>query len=108
MGLVFCEIARLPKEPHLTFVPAAQRATMKTTSRSARRARRSGVTAVEVAVCLPVLLTMVFVLLEYSRIQLVNNLLNNACRAAARIAATDGVKHVAGPGPRSADRFHGV
>ena len=64
---------------------------MKTEPRSARRRRPRGVTAVEVAFTLPVLLTMVFVLMEYSRIQLVTNLLNSACRTAARRAATDGM-----------------
>jgi Flp pilus assembly protein TadG len=62
-----------------------------TTYRSARQRKRAGTTAVEVAVTLPVFFTFVFGIVEFSRVQLISNLLQTACRAGARYGATEGV-----------------
>lgn len=56
-----------------------------------RRALRRGTTAVEVAVILPVLFIFVFGLIEFGRLQLVSNLMNAACRNAARYGSTEGI-----------------
>ena len=56
-----------------------------------RRSKRSGTTIVEVAFVLPVFLVFVFGLVEYGRLQMVNNMLKTACRAAARMGSTDGI-----------------
>lgn len=53
--------------------------------------RRRGTTAVEVAFILPVFLTFVFAIFEYGRSVMVSNLLQCACRNAARAGATEGV-----------------
>jgi hypothetical protein len=55
-----------------------------------RRTRR-GTTTVELAVILPVLLVFLYGLIEFGRAQWVSNMLNRACRAAARYGAGDGV-----------------
>lgn len=56
-----------------------------------RSGKRWGTTAVELAVILPVFFTFVFGIIEYGRLQLVNNLLKASCRSAARLGATEGV-----------------
>ena len=60
-------------------------------SRAARRWKRCGTTAVEVALTLPVFFIFVFGTFEYGRVQLVSNLLQTACRTGARYGATEGV-----------------
>jgi len=65
---------------------------MKTsTARTARRKKRSGTTIVEVAVILPVFFVFVFGIVEFGRLQMVNNLLKAACRTASRQGSTEGV-----------------
>lgn len=51
---------------------------------------RCGTTLVESAIVLPVFLTFIFAIIEFSHAQLVNNMLNNACRTAARIGSVEG------------------
>lgn len=51
---------------------------------------RRGTTVVETAFVLPVFLTFIFAIIEFSHAQLVNNMLNNACRTAARIGSVEG------------------
>jgi Flp pilus assembly protein TadG len=51
---------------------------------------RRGTTLVESAVVLPVFLTLIFAIIEFGHAQLVNNMLNNACRTAARIGSVEG------------------
>jgi len=51
---------------------------------------RHGTTLVEFAVVLPVFLTFVLAIIEFGHAQLVNNLLNNACRTAARMGSVEG------------------
>ena len=55
-----------------------------------RKSCRLGTTTVETAVVLPVFLTLVFGIFEFGHAQLVNNVLNSACRNAARIGAVEG------------------
>jgi hypothetical protein len=62
-----------------------------TTYRKSTRARRGGTTVLEVAVVLPVFFTFVFGLVEYGRIQMVSNVIKNACRQGARYGSTEGV-----------------
>lgn len=57
--------------------------------RHAQQSRR-GTTTVETAVVLPVFLTLVFAIFEFGHAQLINNMLNSACRNAARIGAVEG------------------
>lgn len=54
------------------------------------RSRCRGTTTVETAVVLPVFLLLLFVIFEFGHAQLVNNVLNSACRNAARIGAVEG------------------
>ena len=61
-----------------------------TFNRLARRPRRDGTTIVETAIVLPVFLTFVLAIIEFGHAQLVNNMLNNACRTAARIGSVEG------------------
>ncbi len=51
---------------------------------------RRGTTTVETAVVLPVFLLLVFAIFEFGHAQLINNMLNNACRNAARVGAVEG------------------
>lgn len=55
-----------------------------------RRRDRRGTTLVETAFVLPVFFTFIFAIIEFGHAQLVNNMLNNACRTAARIGAVEG------------------
>jgi len=66
-----------------------------TTPQTIRRGKRSGTTVVEVAVILPVFFAFVFGLVEYGRLQMVNNLLKTACRTASRQGSTEGVSTAA-------------
>jgi hypothetical protein len=54
------------------------------------RLNRRGTTTVETAVVLPVFLLLLFVIFEFGHAQLINNVLNSACRNAARIGAVEG------------------
>ena len=59
--------------------------------RSRTHARhRLGTTAVETAVVLPIFLMLVFAIIEFGHAQLVNNLINSACRNGARVGAVEG------------------
>lgn len=51
---------------------------------------RSGTATVETAVVLPVYLLMLLAIVEFGHAQMVMNLLNSACRNAARIGSTEG------------------
>jgi Flp pilus assembly protein TadG len=51
---------------------------------------RRGTTIVETAVVLPVFLLLLFAIFEFGHAQLINNMLNSACRNAARIGAVEG------------------
>jgi Flp pilus assembly protein TadG len=51
---------------------------------------RRGTTTVETAVVLPVFLLLLFAIFEFGHAQLINNVLNSACRNAARIGAVEG------------------
>lgn len=51
---------------------------------------RDGTTTVEAAFVLPVFIFFVFAMIEFSHAQLVNNLLNSACRNGARLGAVEG------------------
>lgn len=62
---------------------------MITSLRKSQQAR-NGTTLVETAVVLPVFFLFVFAIIEFSHAQLVNNMLNNACRTAARMGSVEG------------------
>ena len=51
---------------------------------------RFGTTAVETAIVLPVFLTLLFAIIEFGHAQMVNNVLNSACRNGARVGAVEG------------------
>ncbi len=54
------------------------------------KATRQGTTTVETAVVLPVFLLLLFAIFEFGHAQFINNLLNSACRNAARMGAVEG------------------
>lgn len=58
--------------------------------RQRRRTDRQGTTAVEAAFVLPVFMFFVMALVELAHAQMVNNVLNSACRTAARLGSTEG------------------
>ena len=60
------------------------------TSRRNKHGDRFGTTLVETAIVLPVFLAFVFAIIEFGHAQLVNNMLNNACRTAARLGSVEG------------------
>lgn len=51
---------------------------------------RRGTTTVETAIVLPVFLLLLFAIFEFGHAQFINNMLNTACRNAARIGAVEG------------------
>jgi hypothetical protein len=51
---------------------------------------RRGTTIVETAVVLPVFLLLLLAIFEFGHAQLINNVLNSACRNAARLGAVEG------------------
>ncbi len=51
---------------------------------------RQGTTLVETAVVLPVFLFFVFAIIEFGHAQMVNNVLNSACRNGARVGSVEG------------------
>ena len=54
------------------------------------RPNRSGTTLVETAIVLPVFLFFLLAIIEFGHAQLVNNMLNSACRSGARIGSVEG------------------
>lgn len=54
------------------------------------RLLRSGTTTVETAVILPIFFMLLFAIFEFGHAQLVNNMLNTACRNGARLGAVEG------------------
>ena len=52
--------------------------------------QRRGTTLVETAIVLPVFLTFLLAIFEFGHAQMVNNMLNSACRTAARVGAVEG------------------
>lgn len=62
---------------------------MITQYRTKQRNRR-GTTLVETAIVLPVFLFFLFAIIEFAHAQLVNNMLNSACRNGARIGSVEG------------------
>jgi Flp pilus assembly protein TadG len=63
---------------------------MRTTSSEANRGRhpRSGIAAVEMAITMPVIITLLFGMLEVGRMVQINQILCNAAREGARTAST--------------------
>lgn len=57
---------------------------------SKQRRSRRGTTIVETAVVLPVFLFLLFAIIEFAHAQLVNNMLNSACRSGARVGSVEG------------------
>jgi len=60
------------------------------TRRQINQRLRHGTTLVETAIVLPVFLLFVLAIIEFGHAQLVNNMLNNACRTAARMGSVEG------------------
>ena len=60
------------------------------TRRKTNASQRHGTTLVETAFVLPVFFFFLLAIIEFGHAQLVNNMLNNACRTAARIGSVDG------------------
>ncbi|NOZ39552.1 MAG: pilus assembly protein [Planctomycetes bacterium] len=60
------------------------------TQRRTNASQRQGTTLVETAFVLPVLFFFLFAIIEFGHAQLVNNMLNKACRAGARIGSVEG------------------
>ena len=56
-----------------------------------QKSHRKGTTTVEAAIVLPVFLFFVYALIEFGHAQLVSNVLQTACREAARYGSTNGV-----------------
>ncbi len=52
--------------------------------------QRHGTTLVEAAFVLPVFFFFLLAIIEFGHAQLVNNMLNNACRTGARVGSVDG------------------
>jgi TadE-like protein len=60
-------------------------------SLASRQRRRRGTTIVEAAMVLPVFFMFLFTIIEFGHSQLVMNMLDAACRRAARYGSTNGV-----------------
>ncbi len=60
------------------------------TRRRTMKLQRHGTTLVETALVVPVLFFFLFAIIEFGHAQLVNNMLNKACRAGARIGSVEG------------------
>ncbi len=58
--------------------------------RCIKHRNRRGTTLVETAIVLPVFLFFLFAIIEFGHAQLVNNMLNSACRNGARIGSVEG------------------
>ena len=52
--------------------------------------QRRGTTLVETAIVLPVFFFFLLAIIEFGHAQMVNNMLNNACRTAARLGTVEG------------------
>jgi Flp pilus assembly protein TadG len=52
--------------------------------------KRRGTTIVETALVLPLFLMFIFVLMEFGHAQMIKNMLQGACREAARLGSTEG------------------
>ncbi len=59
-------------------------------NRAAARRHRSGTTAVEMAVVLPVILVVYFAMIEFGHVYLSTNVIKSAARYAGRLAVTNG------------------
>lgn len=59
-------------------------------SRIQRSPKRDGTAVVETAFVLPVYILLVFAIIEFGHAQMVTNLLQSGCRAAARMGSTQG------------------
>ena len=55
-----------------------------------KNSQRRGTTLVETAIVLPVFFFFLFAIIEFGHAQMVNNMLNNACRTAARLGTVEG------------------
>ena len=60
------------------------------TQRRTTNAQRRGTTLVETAFVLPVFFFLLLAIIEFGHAQMVNNMLNNACRTAARLGSVEG------------------
>ena len=60
------------------------------TQRRTKTSDRRGTTLVETAIVLPVFFFFLLAIIEFGHAQLVNNMLNNACRTAARLGSVEG------------------
>lgn len=58
--------------------------------RASARRQRSGTTAVEMAVVLPVILVVYFAMIEFGHVYLATNVIKSAARYAGRLAVTNG------------------
>lgn len=58
--------------------------------RPVRNPERQGTTTVEAAIVLPVFFLFIFAIVEFGHTQLVHNMMNSACRNAARLGAVEG------------------
>ncbi len=58
--------------------------------RRIRSKYRFGTTLVETAIVLPVLFMFLWAIIEFSHAQLINNMLNSACRTGARMGSVEG------------------
>jgi len=59
-------------------------------TRRTKALQRHGTTLVETALVLPVVFFFLLAIIEFGHAQLVNNMLNNACRTAARLGSVEG------------------
>jgi len=60
------------------------------TQRPAKNTVRHGTTLVETAIVLPIFFFFLLAIIEFGHAQLVNNILNNACRTGARLGSVEG------------------
>ncbi len=60
------------------------------TQRRKINTQRRGTTLVETAFVLPVFFFLLLAIIEFGHAQMVNNMLNNACRTAARLGSVEG------------------
>ncbi len=60
------------------------------TQRRTKASQRHGTTLVETAIVVPIFFFFLLAIIEFGHAQLVNNMLNNACRTGARIGSVEG------------------
>ena len=58
--------------------------------RRQRKCNRAGTTVVETAVVLPVFIFFVLAIIEFAHAQMVNSMINSACRNGARVGSVEG------------------